>query len=74
MEGILRFKLVGLDNKNSRKALKNSLKQLKPNSPWAYIRESLSKGYLRLRFERLIFGVYGTFPQNRQYLYCFSEM
>ena len=37
----------------------NSLKQLKTantTSPWAYIREELSEGFLRLRFGGLIFG------------------
>ena len=52
-------KWVGLDNKNSLKHYKNSLKQLKiaiTNSPWAYIREGLlSEGFLCLRFGRLIF-------------------
>ena len=47
-------KWVGLDDKNSLKRKENSLKQLKtanPNSPWAYIRESLlSEGFLQLRF------------------------
>ena len=54
MEGILRFKMVGLDNKNSVNHHENSLNQLKTastNSPWTYIREgSLLEGYLRLRF------------------------
>ena len=52
-------KWVQLDNKNSLRDVDNSLKQLKtanPNSPWAYIWEGLlSKGYLHLRFEVLIF-------------------
>ena len=52
-------KWFGLDNKNSLKHYDNSLKQLKiakPNSPWAYIWEGLSEGYLRQRFGGLIFG------------------
>ena len=52
-------KWVGLDNKNSLKH-KDNLKQLKTastNSPWAHIQEGLlSEGFLRLRFEGLIFG------------------
>ena len=44
---ILRFIMVGLDNKNRLKHYENSLKQLKTlaltiYSPWAYIREGLS--------------------------------
>ena len=53
-------KWVVLDNKNSPKHYEDSLKQLKTagtESPWAYIREGLlSEGFLRLRFEGLIFG------------------
>ena len=61
LEGILCFKImVGLDNKNSSKDNKNSLKQVKtanPNSPWAFIWEGLlSEGSLHLSFGGLIFG------------------
>ena len=60
MQGILCFKWVGLDDKNSVKHHENSLNQLKTastNSPWAYIWEGLLlKGYLCLRFGGLIFG------------------
>ena len=70
-------KWVGLDNKNSLKRYKNSLKQLKTantNSQWAYILEGLlSEGFLRLRFggvyfweglflEGLIIGMLGYLP------------
>ena len=59
MEGILRFKMGWLDNKNSLKHYENSLKQLKTantNSPWAYIREGLlAEGFMGLRFGGLNF-------------------
>ena len=54
LEGVLRFKMGWVDNKNSLEHYENSLKQLKTastNSLWAYIREGLlSEGLLRLRF------------------------
>ena len=53
-------KWVGLNNKNSLKHCENILKQLETastNSQWAYIWEGLLlAGFLRLRFEVLIFG------------------
>ena len=62
---------VGLDNKNSLKYYRNSLKQLKTastNIPWANIREDvLSEGILRLRFGGLIFGstcFWGVYYRN----------
>ena len=53
-------KWVGLDNKNSLKHYKKSLKQLNTastNNPWAYNWEGLlSEGFFCLRFGGFIFG------------------
>ena len=53
-------KLVGLDNKNSSKDNKNSLKQVKtanPNSPWAFIWEGLP-GIIGRIFASEFWGAY----------------
>ena len=55
MEGILHFRMVGLDNKNNIKHYKNSLKQLTLTGHG--LQEGLlSEGFLGLRFGWLIFG------------------